>query len=225
MNISNFYEHKPENGKPKQIVIMLHGVGSNGQDLISLAPPLSQYLPEAVFISPDAPFNCDMIPAGYPNAYQWFSLQDRNPKIMLEGVENVFLCVEEFIKIQAERYDLPMDKVALLGFSQGTMTSLYTAPRLKNKIAGVLGYSGALLGSYSDVNLQKMPIHLIHGEHDDVVPLKAWIMAKETLELAGYKVSGHTTKHLTHSIDQAGIDSGGKFLQEVLDITSSPLLS
>lgn len=214
MSISNFYEHKPDRGEPKQIVIMLHGVGSNGQDLISLAPMLSQYVPNAVFISPDAPFACDMMPAGYPNAYQWFSLQERDPDIMLEGVKNVFPLLEEFIEAQAERYNIPADKIALLGFSQGTMTSLHAAPRLKDKIAGVLGYSGALLWDEKGQN-HKMPIHLIHGQADDVVPVQAYDMAKETLISNGFEVSGHTSARLTHSIDEAGIDSGGEFLKSI----------
>ncbi len=68
------------------MVILLHGLGSNGQDLISLAPLWAQRIPDAVFVSPDAPFTCDMVPPGYPNAYQWFSLQDRDPRIVLQAV-------------------------------------------------------------------------------------------------------------------------------------------
>ncbi len=216
MSISNFYEHNPAGGKlAQQIVIMLHGVGSNGRDLISLAPILSQYVPEAVFISPDAPFACDMVPAGYPDSYQWFSLQNRDPKAMLEGVKAVFPLVEEFIESRLEHYNLPANKLVLLGFSQGTMTSLYVAPRLKDKIAGVLGYSGALL-SDGKGEKHKMPIHLIHGQVDDVVPVQAWEAAKEALISNGYEFSGHTTPNLAHSIDQAGIDSGGEFLKKIL---------
>ncbi len=217
MSISNFYEHKPDNGEPKQIIIMLHGVGSNGRDLISLAPMLSRYVPDAVFISPDAPFACDMVPAGYSDSYQWFSLQTREPSAMLSGVKNVFPLVEEFIEKQLERYNLPANKLALLGFSQGTMTSLYVAPRLKYKIAGVLGYSGALLSDNNEEDLHKMPIHLIHGQADDVVPAQAWESAKNTLISNGYAFSGHTTAGLTHSIDQEGINSGGEFLKLYID--------
>ncbi len=217
MSISNFYEHKPANVPPKQMIIMLHGVGSNGRDLISLAPILAKYVPEAVFISPDAPFACDMVPAGYPDAYQWFSLANREPSAMLKGVKTVFPLVEEFIESQLELYNLPANKLSLLGFSQGTMTSLYAAPRLKSKIAGVLGYSGALLSDGKDLaDLHKIPIHLIHGQADDVVPVQAWDMAKNILISNGYEFSGHTTRGLTHSIDQAGIDSGGEFLKRVL---------
>ena len=217
MSISNFYEHKPKSGEAEQLVIMLHGVGSNGQDLVSLAPILENYLSRAVFISPDAPFACDMVPPGYPNSYQWFSLQDRDPDAMLSGVESVFPLVEEFIEVQLERYNLTADKLALLGFSQGTMTSLYVAPRLKSRIAGVLGYSGALLWDEKTAKekLQKMPIHLIHGEADNVVPVQARAMAQNTLKVHGYDVTGHTTPGLAHSIDQAGIESGGNFLKSL----------
>ncbi|MGH1455621.1 MAG: alpha/beta hydrolase [Alphaproteobacteria bacterium] len=217
MNINNFYEHLPKSGAPKQLVIMLHGVGSNGRDLISLSPYLAQYVPDAAFVSPDAPFPCDMVPPGYPDSFQWFSLQNRDPHVMLDGVKNVFPLVEEFIAAQAQRVGLPLDKVALLGFSQGTMTSLHVAPRLKEKLAGVLGYSGALLWDEQEnkADIQKPPIHLIHGEADDVVPVAAWSNARGTLIGSGFKVSGHTTAGLTHSIDEQGIKSGGEFLQNI----------
>ena len=219
MSISNFHEYGPDLNDVEQLVILLHGVGSNGQDLISLAPMFSQSLPKAMFVSPDAPFACDMVPPGYPNAYQWFSLQDRDPQVMLDGVKHVFPIVEEFIDKQLETYGVAREKLALLGFSQGTMTALHVAPRLKKKIAGVLGYSGSLLwdNEVDKEALHKMPIHLIHGEADDVVPVQAWGQAKETLENHGFKVSGHTSMGLSHSVDQAGIDSGQAFLVDILD--------
>lgn len=212
MSIQNFYEYLPQS-QPKNAVIMLHGVGSNGQDLISLAPYMAQGLPETAFISPDGPFPCDMVPAGYPNSYQWFSLQNRDPHVMLEGVKSAFPLVEEFINAQSERLNIPLEKIALLGFSQGTMTSLYVAPRLKNKIAGVLGYSGALL--WEEGGEQVMPIHLIHGEADNIVPVEAREHAEKRLTEHGYTVTGHTTPNLTHSIDEKGISSGTKFLNKV----------
>ena len=218
MSITNFYQYGPDIDDVEQVVVMLHGVGSNGQDLISLAPMLSEKLPKTMFISPDAPFACDMVPPGYPNSYQWFSLQDRDPLVMLNGVKEVFPLVEEFIEEQLKTYDIPAEKLALLGFSQGTMTSLYSAPRLTDKIAGVLGYSGALLWDASDdaENLHKTPIHLIHGEADDVVPVQAHAQATQVLKQHGFDVTGHTTPYLTHSIDQKGIDSGIEFLIKIL---------
>jgi phospholipase/carboxylesterase len=215
MSIKNYYDHTPKSGKIEQIVILLHGVGSNGQDLISLAPMWQPFAPQAVFISPDAPFACDMAPPGYPNSYQWFSLLDRDPPVMLQGLKTVFPILERFIEERLQAYSLDYDKLALVGFSQGTMTSLYTAPRLKKKIAGVLAYSGALIAAESHEAMQKPPVHLIHGEADDVVPVRAWHFAKDVLEKDGFTVSGHTTPRLAHSIDMHGIEDGGNFLKKI----------
>ena len=217
--ITNFYEHPPKNGQAEQLVILLHGLGSNGQDLISLAPYWSPSVPKAHFISPDAPFACDMVPAGYPNAYQWFSLQSRDPQDMLEGARIAVPILERFIEEQLQAHNIPAEKCARVGFSQGTMMSLSVAPFMKQKLAGVLGYSGALLWDEAKdaAKAHRIPVRLIHGEADDVVPLEAYDMAVQKLKSEGFDVSGHTTKNLPHSIDGAGIESGAAFLKAILN--------
>lgn len=218
--IKNYYERTPVSGNPpKQIVMLLHGLGSNGRDLISLAPMWAHDLPDALFISPDAPFPCDMVPPGYPDSYQWFSLQDRSPDKMLAGAQTAAPVLDSFITETVERYGLSADKLALVGFSQGTMMSLYVGPRYPEKLAGILGYSGALIGEAelnSGGEFSRLPVRLIHGEADDVVPAQAYHHARKSLEEAGFEVSGHTTPGLMHSIDEAGIASGGEFLKSVL---------
>lgn len=217
--IKNFYDFGPASGRGVQsLVILLHGLGSNGRDLISLAPLWAKDLPDTAFVSPDAPFACDMVPPGYPDSYQWFSLQSRDPHAMLAGAKSAAPCLQKFIDEQSARLSVPMNRIALVGFSQGTMMSLYTAPRLKNALAGVLGYSGALIGEQdlSGASVQKIPVHLIHGEADDVVPVSAYHHARAALIENGFSVSGETTPYLPHSIDQAGIESGAKFLKSVL---------
>jgi len=217
--ITNFYtHHSDKNKKPKRIVFLLHGLGPNGQDLISLAPHWASALPDTIFISPDAPYACDMVPAGYPNSYQWFSLQDRHPDKMLAGAKAAFPLLQDFLKEQMDAHDIGADKSALVGLSQGTMMSLYTAPRFAHgTLAGVLGYSGALIGAESLADAShKPPVCLIHGEADDVVPMMAYTHAKGALIGAGFTVSGHTTAGLTHSIDEQGIVAGRKFLAQIL---------
>ena len=155
--------------------------------------------------------------------YQWFSLQDRARDKVQAGIEEAFPILEAFIKEQCERFTLGLKDVALVGFSQGTMMSLYTAPRLPEPIAGVLGYSGTLFGEEALIQdpdeFVKMPIHIIHGEADDVVPAVAHMHAKANLQSAGYTVTGHTTPGLTHSIDEEGITSGNTFLQKIFKTT------
>lgn len=206
------YTHGPQ--KPDSLVILLHGYGSNGEDLIGLAPYWSKMLPNALFISPDAPFECE---AGF--GYQWFSLRSWTPMAMLGGAEAAAPLLNNYIDAALAEYNLSDDKLALVGFSQGTMMSLYAAPRRKKPIAGVLGYSGAMIGGeglVGNASIVKMPIHLIHGDFDTVVPVAAYYHATQTLIGAGFTVSGNVTPGLPHSIDPAGIESGGQFLKKVL---------
>jgi len=209
------YTYAPKSGAaPKSMAILLHGLGSNGQDLISLAPYWAPAIPDTIFLSPDAPFPCDMAPYGY----QWFSLQSRDPHFMLEGIKEAAPILDAYIDEMVAKYGIADDKLALAGFSQGTMMSLYAGPRRAKKIAGVLGYSGALLGAeeLAGQGINKIPVHLIHGDMDQVVPLQAYHFAKEGLEAAGFKVSGGITQGLPHSIDEDGIESGAAFLQSIL---------
>ncbi len=209
------YQYGPASGgDPKQIVLLLHGLGANGQDLIGLAPEFSDTLPDAMFISPDAPFPCDMAPMGY----QWFSLQSRDPEDMLKGIKIAQPMLEEFISAILKEYNLPADKLALLGFSQGTMMSLYVGPRYKDKLAGIMGYSGALVWE-DDVQVErltKIPVELVHGDSDDVVPVTAYHHAREVLEKSGFSVSGTVVPGLSHGIDYTGIAAGKEFLSRVL---------
>lgn len=210
----NDYRQQPASGnKPKQVVVLLHGYGSNGQDLISLAPYYQSALPDAIFISPDAPFAGEM---GF--GFQWFSLSEYTPAKLLEGAQKAHPILDKYLDSLQDEFQLTNQNMALSGFSQGTMMSLYTGLRRQSTIAGVLGYSGALIGAETlSHGGQKPPVHLIHGESDSVVPVERYHQAKQILEEKGYQVSGHTTPHLDHSIDGQGIESGVEFLSQVLN--------
>ncbi|MEM7444617.1 MAG: alpha/beta fold hydrolase [Pseudomonadota bacterium] len=197
-------------GKAKQLVVFLHGVGADGNDLIGLAPQLAPILPDTEFLAPDAPFPCDMAPFGR----QWFSLQDRSPAAMLAGVRSVAPSVNAFLDRELEKRDLTPDKLILVGFSQGTMTSLYTAPRRPEPIAGVIGFSGALVGAelLADEVKSKPPILLIHGDADEVVPVAAFDNAGHALQTAGFTVYGAKRPGLGHGIDGEGLSMGASFL-------------
>src|SRR4051794_38298660 len=130
-------------GPPRQLVVLLHGVGADGQDLIGLAPMLAEFLPHARFVAPDGPQPCDLAPYGR----QWFSLQDRRPAAMQAGAERVAATVDAFLDDELARFGLDDGRMALVGFSQGTMMSLLVGPRRPRAMAAILGFSGALLGS------------------------------------------------------------------------------
>lgn len=208
------YTHKPRSGgKPKQVVALLHGLGANGRDLIGLARYWEQALPDAVFVSPDAPFPCDMAPVGY----QWFSLQEWTPEAILRGVQHAAPLLDAYLDAVLKEYGLEDKDLALVGFSQGTMMSLYVGPRRARRIAGVVGYAGALVGAegLKDASVQKIPVALVHGDSDTVVPVQAYYRAKEELTAAGFAVEGHVRPGLDHGIDEDGIEIGAKFLSRI----------
>lgn len=210
----NTYAFGPASGaKPEKVVLMLHGYGSNGQDLISLAPLLAEAAPNAIFLSPDAPFVCDMSAMGR----QWFPLQSFDPGYMLEGIRRTEPVLNHYIDQVLGQLELEDKDLVLLGFSQGTMMSLYAAPRRKHAIAGVIGYSGALLGEadLSGPTIQKMPVVLIHGEDDQVVTFDRHEHAKSALKTHGFDIDTLTIPGLPHSIDDAGIKTGAAFLKRV----------
>lgn len=217
-----YESHEPENGEaPKSVVFLLHGLGSNAQDLMGLVPHWKEMLPNTEFISPDAPDACDMVPAGTPNAYQWFSLQERTQDKMLDGIKAAVPKLNAFIDAHLERLGLTDKQMAVVGFSQGTMLSLFTMPRRAKPCAGLLGYSGALFDDGTLQNdpdsLSKMPILLIHGTEDEVVNFSAFQDSGTILNSVGFHVEGMACKGLGHAIDQGGLSQGGQFLAKHLN--------
>ena len=201
-------------GAAQQLVILLHGLGADGQDLIGLAPHWAQALPNAAFVSPNAPFPCDMSPFGY----QWFSVQDRTPEAMLGGVRAAAPALDSFIDKELAAVGLDESKLALVGFSQGTMMSLYVGPRREKQLAGIVGFSGRLIApeQLAEEIKTRPPVLLAHGTADEVVPVESMALAEQGLQAAGLQVETITCPGIGHGIDQNGLVRGAAFLQEVL---------
>ncbi|HEX7968382.1 MAG TPA: prolyl oligopeptidase family serine peptidase [Stellaceae bacterium] len=201
-------------GNPRQLVVLLHGLGADGNDLIGLAPYWAPLLPDAEFVSPDAPFPCDMAPFGR----QWFSLQERSPESILAGVRAAAPILDAFLDDALAARGLDESRLALVGFSQGTMMSLYVGLRRSKAPVGILGYSGALVGAetLAEEIRSRPPVLLVHGNADEVVPFQALAMAAEGLKAAGVPVEHLVRPGLGHGIDEEGLRRGGAFLRRVL---------
>lgn len=199
---------------PEQLVLFLHGVGADGNDLIGLAPYFQQVLPRALFVSPDAPFFYDMAPFGR----QWFSLKERTPEAFDSGTKLAAPILNDFIDGLLAETGLKEEHTALIGFSQGTMMSLHVGPRRKRQLAGILGYSGALAnpGNLANDAQSHPPVTLIHGDLDEVLPVSSLPKAVEGLEAAGVPVTSHVRPGLGHGIDEEGIKIGVAFLETIL---------
>lgn len=207
------YRPPASGGPPAKLVIMLHGVGADGNDLIGLADPLGDVLPNAGFVSPNAPEPCDMAPVGY----QWFSLQDRDPQALLRGAQAAEPALSAFIDGQKTLHGLDDGDIALLSFSQGTMMALFHGPRRAGRLAGIAGFSGALIGGEGlAAAVSHPPILLVHGEEDPVVPFAAMAAAGQALSAAGFEVATLARPGLGHGIDPQGLGAAAQFLKSVL---------
>ena len=202
-------------GKPTRLVILLHGLGADGNDLIGLAPYWARLLVNAEFLSPNAPFPCDMAPYGY----QWYSSQDRSPEASLAGVRAAAPILDAFIDEALATRRLDDSDLALVGFSQGTVMSLYVGFRRDKPVAGIIGFSGRLLAPELLANeLRSRPrTLLVHGTEDPLVPYSAPAEAETALKAADVPVETVTSVGIGHSIDEEGLRRGALFLGEVLN--------
>jgi phospholipase/carboxylesterase len=171
-------------------------------------------LPNAAFVAPNAPFPCDMAPYGY----QWFSVQDRSPEAMLAGVRMAAGPLDAFIDQELGSAGLDESNAALVGFSQGTMMSLFVGPRRQRPLAGIVGFSGRLIAPelLPDEIKSRPPVLLAHGTMDEVVPYQSMALAEQGLSAAGIVVEALSCPGIGHGIDQNGLVRAAEFLNEVL---------
>jgi phospholipase/carboxylesterase len=198
------------------LVVLLHGVGADGNDLIGLVPHVASALPHAAFVAPHAPFAYDMAPYGR----QWFSLMDRSPAHMLEGCRIAAPILDRFLDLELKKQGLTDAQLAFVGFSQGTMMALHAGLRRVSPPAGILGYSGVIVGAETlagDLRVRP-PVMLIHGEEDPVVPFNLHSLTAAALEACGIPVEAHARPGLGHSIDEQGLTLGIAFLRRILSL-------
>ena len=207
----DYPEIKPLNKKSDKLVVMLHGVGSDGNDLISLVPYIQNSLPNCHFISPHAIEAYDMAPFGR----QWFSLQDRTPATITKLVANNAPLAFKLIKDKQEQLGLTNADTILFGFSQGTMMGMYLTLIQEEPFAAMVGFSGMLLPPL-ELNNKVTPFCIIHGGQDDVV------YAEESSNTSQYLTQNNIEHqlliipNLTHSIDASGMEFAVKFLKNII---------
>ena len=200
-------------GAARLLVVLCHGVGADGQDLIGLAGPWAEALPDLAFMAPDAPEPCDMAPFGR----QWFSLQDRTPAVLEAGARRAAPLLLATVDAELARLALPPGAVALMGFSQGAMMVLHAGLRRPVPPAAILAYSGALLDSPAlDAEITgKPPVLLVHGEADEVVPFARGPAAEAALRRRGIVVTTSWRKGVGHWVDEGGLQAGVAMLREL----------
>ncbi len=200
-----------DGGAARQLVVLVHGLGADGFDLIDLAPGWGTAVPGAAFAAPHAPEPCDMAPMGR----QWFSVADRSPARMEAGVRAAAAALDGFLDAELDRLGLPPDAYALMGFSQGAMTALFAGLRRATAPRAILAFSGGLIApeTLPTEMRNRVPVLLVHGEDDDVVPITRSRLAERALRESAVPVETLWCPGLGHGIDAAGISMGALALQ------------
>ena len=217
---SQFNVHRADakSGETENMVVLLHGYGANGGDLLGLSEVWGPSMPNTLFVAPDAPSPCDSHPAGR----QWFPIEAAGPVDRMDMIHNLirsFNELNEFLDVENERAGVPEEKTILVGFSQGTMMALHVGLRRQRQLAGIVGYSGKLLNpSLLESELvTRPPVMLVHGQDDEVVPSSQSIEADEFLKRSGINSQLYLAPRLGHSIDMFGLGLALNFMKTHLD--------
>ncbi|WP_420011582.1 alpha/beta hydrolase [Tateyamaria sp.] len=211
---------EPQSGELRSIVVFLHGYGANGADLLGLADPLAEHLPDTLFVAPDAP---ETIP-GMPTGHQWFPIPWIDGSSEEEAERGLIAASEDlnaFLDALMVDEDVLPEQVVLFGFSQGTMMALHVAPRREDAVAGIVAFSGRLLNPevLADEVVSRPSVLLVHGDADDVVPPQSMPQAAEALQEAGWKdVHGHVMKGTAHGIAPDGLSVALAFMRDKLGL-------
>jgi phospholipase/carboxylesterase len=217
MTLMSHHHHPVGGGLAKQLVVLLHGYGADGEDLIGLAPLLGQVLPDAAFVAPNAPFPCAMSAFGC----QWFDVWDADSARRLEGARLANKILQPFYDVQLEAHNVPPEELYIVGFSQGTMMALHSGLRRPVPPRAIVGFAGRLMAAHllAEEMTCRPPVMLAHGADDDVVPVESLEAANTALRAAGVAVESHVIPGLGHGIDETGILHAAQFLRRIHEAT------
>ncbi len=204
-----------KSGLAKSLVVFLHGYGADGNDLLDLGQSWQNLLPDTAFVSPHAPEPCTMSPMGR----QWFPLTMRNTRERWLGVNQAEPILDAFLDAELAALNLDDSRLALVGFSQGTMMALHVGLRRPRPLAAIVGYSGLLVleddkqpEALAAQIKSKPPVLLIHGDQDQTIPVQALLMASTVLAESDIPCEWHISKGIGHGIDGEGLRQAGQFL-------------
>ena len=200
--------------KPQQAIVLCHGYGGDGKDISMLAIGWQRFLPNTIFLCPDAPERCAINPKGY----QWFDLESEKESIIFEKSLVAEEKLSKFLDQILDDFQLEAINLALVGFSQGCMMSIQAGLKKKEQINSLIGYSGKIINqTHLSKNINSKPkIFLMHGANDPIVPAMHLLESKEYLLNHKIKVKTKLFNNCEHRIPVEGSSLGLGFLKKNL---------
>lgn len=204
----NALRRSATSGDAKWLVVFLHGYGSTGADLMAFADYWQGSMPHVAFVAPDGPA------ATKDGGFQWIGKRPAgDPKLYHDAVEAAPQ-LHTFIDAELACLNLDASRLALVGFSQGTVMALHLGLRRAVAPAAVLGYSGGLVGAdkLAAEMTSKPPVMLVHGEQDRLAPLYGMMMSVKAMTEAGVVCQGVPLPDLGHAVNADALIYGARFL-------------
>ncbi len=202
----------PASGKkPDSIVVLFHGYGDFGENFIFLGAILGQFLPNTLFVAPDGPIDCKAIPSGK----QWLAASKNNRTQLLKEIKNLTPSLNQYLDNLLKTYDIPPEKMAFLGFSQGARIALHIGLR-RPTCAGIVAMSGSYLDDPTAKNLSQPPILITHGVEDQKAPVSLARESHKRLDALKMPVTLILLPGIGHDIDPQGLEIAGEFLKDCL---------
>ena len=202
-------------------VIGMHGLGADGNDFVPIVPELNLPAGHGVrFVFPNAPTMPVTINGGYVMR-AWYDIvaAELDKRADEAGVRRSQALIEELIADQRSN-GIAADRILLAGFSQGGVIALQTGLRHKERLAGIMALSTYLacadsLGVEASAANRQIPLFMVHGSMDPVIPVTLAKLSKARLETHGYDVEWHEYG-MPHSVCAEEIDDIAAFLKRVL---------
>lgn len=211
MTISGLTLPPASGKKPDSIVVLFHGYGDNSENFLFLGALLGQLLPDTLFVAPDAPIACKAIPSGK----QWLSASSKNRPQLLKEIKKLTPSLDQYLDNLLKTYDIPPEKMALLGFSQGARIALHIGLR-RPTCAGIVAMSGSYLNDPTAKNLSRPPILIIHGIEDQKAPVSLARESHKQLDALKMPVTLILLPGVDHAVDPQGLEIAGEFLKDCL---------
>jgi phospholipase/carboxylesterase len=208
------WRRAPTSAPAQGLVVLMHGVGSNARDLMPLADIWSEGLPDVAFTSLDG---TDPFDGGF-GGRQWFSLRDVTPDNREARVAAAYPALRSMLEAELAHWQVPFGRLALVGFSQGSIMAMHHVATSMEGAAGVVAYSGRLASPITAHN--GTPLTLIHGEDDEVIPVQDLEDAADAFSNAGYTVDAYALPGIGHTINADGVTLGHEALERALGALS-----
>jgi phospholipase/carboxylesterase len=211
MNKLEHFDIVPDN--VDNLLILMHGYGSSGDDLIPVGLSIKQLLPNTAIIFANAPIPCEN-----GSGFQWFSMRTMNLFTILKEIKRSHILISHLVKEQLERFNLSTNNLILGGFSQGAMMTMFNGLRSTDKYMALLCFSGMMPDTFETISKEigsKPDVCLIHGNMDNVVPYDSMSKAEEMLRELDVPFKSYTIDGMMHEINYEALDKVKEFIIDI----------